>query len=107
MKLAGADSVIVQQDKQGIPEGAVSIVCAMSEVFIPMNQLIDVDKEIERITKEITRMEGEVARAEGKLNNPGFVAKAPEKVINEERDKLSIAKDMLERLQQRLAELKK
>lgn len=107
MKLAGAESVVVQQDKQGIPEGAVSVVCAMGEAFVPMNQLIDVDKEIERVTKEIARMEGEIARAEGKLNNPGFVAKAPEKVINEEREKLAVARDMMAKLQQRLADLKK
>ncbi len=107
MKLAGAENVKVQQDKKGIPEGAASVVCAMGEAFIPMNQLIDVDKEIERVNKEIARMKGEIARAEGKLNNPGFVAKAPEKVINEEKEKLAVAKDMMSKLQQRLEDLQK
>ena len=105
MKLAGAENVIVQQDKNGIPKGAVNAVCAMGEAFIPLDQLIDIDKEIERVNKEINRMKGEVARAEGKLSNPGFVAKAPEKVINEEKGKLEVAKDMLSKLEHRLAEL--
>ena len=105
MKLAGAENVIVQQDKSGIPKGAVNAVCAMGEAFIPLDQLIDIDKEIERVNKEINRMKGEVARAEGKLSNPGFVAKAPEKVINEEKGKLEVAKDMLSKLEHRLAEL--
>ena len=52
-------------------------------------------------------MKGEVTRAEGKLGNPGFVAKAPEKVINEEKNKLDVAKDMLAKLEHRLAELQK
>ena len=107
MKLAGAENVIVQQDKNGIPKGAVNAVCAMGEAFIPLDQLIDIDKEIERVNKEINRMKGEVARAEGKLSNPGFVAKAPEKVINEEKNKLDVAKDMLAKLEHRLAELQK
>ena len=107
MKLAGAENVIVQQDKGGIPKGAVNAVCAMGEAFIPLDQLIDIDKEIERVNKEINRMKGEVARAEGKLGNPGFVAKAPEKVINEEKNKLDVAKDMLAKLEHRLAELQK
>ena len=107
MKLAGAENVIVQQDKNGIPKGAVNAVCAMGEAFIPLDQLIDIDKEIERVSKEINRMKGEVARAEGKLGNPGFVAKAPEKVINEEKNKLDVAKDMLAKLEHRLAELQK
>lgn len=107
MKLAGAETVIVQQDKGGIPKGAVNAVCAMGEAFIPLDQLIDIDKEIERVNKEINRMKGEVARAEGKLGNPGFVAKAPEKVINEEKNKLDVAKDMLAKLEHRLAELQK
>ena len=107
MKLAGAENVIVQQDKSGIPKGAVNAVCAMGEAFIPLDQLIDIDKEIERVNKEINRMKGEVARAEGKLGNPGFVAKAPEKVINEEKNKLDVAKDMLAKLEHRLAELQK
>ena len=105
MKLAGAENVIVQQDKSGIPKGAVNAVCAMGEAFIPLDQLIDIDKEIERVNKEINRMKGEVTRAEGKLGNPGFVAKAPEKVINEEKGKLEVAKDMLSKLEHRLAEL--
>ena len=76
-----------------------------AEVSVRRVHITDADKEIERVNKEINRMKGEVARAEGKLGNPGFVAKAPEKVINEEKNKLDVAKDMLAKLEHRLAEL--
>lgn len=104
-RLAGAESVTVQADKAGVPEGAVSAVCESAEVFIPLNELIDVEKERERVGKEIERVRGEVARAEGKLSNESFVAKAPEKVIAAEREKLETARGMLQKLEQRLAEL--
>lgn len=107
MKLAGCESVRVQLDKAGIEPNAVSAVCALAEAFIPLDQLVDMEKEIERVKKEIERVEGEVARAEAKLNNEGFVAKAPQRVIDEERQKLENAKDMKAKLAARLSELKK
>ena len=107
MKLAGADRVHVQLDKSGIPENAVSVVGQLAEAFIPLTDLVDIDKEIERMKKEIAKTEGDIARAEGKLNNAGFVAKAPERVIAEERQKLENAKALLGKQQARLAELQK
>ena len=107
MKLGGADKVHVQLDKAGIPENAVSVVGQLAEAFIPLTDLVDIDKEIERMKKEIANTEADVARAEGKLNNAGFVAKAPERVIAEERQKLENAKALLEKQQARLAELQK
>ena len=74
---------------------------------MPLSQLIDIAKEIERISKECARMQGEVARAQGKLNNAGFVAKAPQHVIEEERKKLAAAIEMFEKLNNRLNELNK
>ena len=104
-RLAGVEYVRVQQTKEGIPGDAVSVVCSAVEAFIPLAELVDIEKERERVAKEIARMEGEVSRAEGKLNNPGFVAKAPQRVVVEEQEKLKVAKEMLGKLQSRLAQL--
>lgn len=107
MKLAGASEVHVQTSKDGIPADSVSTVSKFAESFMPLSQLIDIAKEIERISKECARMQGEVARAQGKLNNAGFVAKAPQHVIEEERKKLAAAIEMFEKLNNRLNELNK
>lgn len=106
-KLAGADRVVVQCGKEGIPSDSVSVVGKFATAFMPLDQLIDIAKEIERINKEIDRAKSEVARAEGKLCNQGFMAKAPEKVVLEERAKLEASKALLEKLCARLAELTK
>ena len=73
----------------------------------PLSELIDIEKELARLDKERTRVEGEIKRAEGKLNNPGFMAKAPEKVVGEERAKLAANKDLMDKLLKRIEELKK
>ena len=105
-KLASASTVDVRFDKEGIDRNAVSVVSKIGEAFIPMNELIDIEKELERLEKERKRWEGEVARANGKLNNQGFMAKAPEKVVAEERAKLANAQEMLEKLNARIADMK-
>ena len=105
-RLAGGSSVKVQQDKAGVPENAVTLVCHLAEVCIPLAELVDVEKERERVAKEITRVESEIARAQGKLSNQGFVAKAPEKVVAEERQKLVKAQEMLQKLKEQAKELK-
>lgn len=107
IKLAGAAGVKVQTDKSDIPADAVSVVGKFGEMFIPLNELIDIEKELDRLSKEIAKAKSEVARAEGKLSNQGFVAKAPEKVIEEERNKLKNSKELLAKLEARYAELKK
>lgn len=104
-RLAGVQSVVLQSDKVGIPKNAVSIVISSAEAFIPLEQLVDVEKERDRVAKELARMEGEIKRAEGKLNNAGFVAKAPASIVEEERRKLLQAKDMSEKLRQRQLDL--
>ena len=104
-KLAGASTVDVCFSRDGIDKNAVSVVSRIGEACIPMNELIDVAKELERLEKERKRWEGEVARANGKLNNQGFMAKAPEKVIEEERAKLKNAQEMLEKLNARIADM--
>ena len=106
-KLAGASEVTVKLDKEGIAPDAVSVVSRVGDAFIPLNELIDIEKELARLDKERVRIEGEIKRAEGKLSNQGFMAKAPEKVVNEERAKLAAAKELYEKLLARIAELKK
>ena len=105
-RLASASEVAVQADKTGIPADAVGTVIAGAEIFIPLDELIDIEKEIERLNKEKANLEGELKRVEGKLNNEGFVAKAPPKVIEEEKAKREKYKDMYQKVVERLESLK-
>jgi len=104
-RLAGVESVELRQSKEGVAANAVAVVSPAAEAYIPLAELVDLDKERERVQKEIARVEGEIARAEGKLNNPGFVGKAPQRVVEEEQKKLASAHDVLEKLRDRLKEL--
>lgn len=106
-RLAGASEVAVQTDKAGIPADAVGTVIAGAEIFIPLDELIDIEKEIERLTKEKANLEGELKRVEGKLGNEGFVAKAPPKVIEEEKAKREKYLDMYQKVAERLEGLRK
>lgn len=104
LKLGGAEAARVQLDKAGVAKDAVSAVSEMAEAFIPLADLVDLDKERERMNKEAERLRGEIARGETKLANEGFTAKAPAKVIEEERAKLENNKTMLQKLEARLAD---
>ncbi len=73
----------------------------------PLSELIDIEKELARLEKERARVEGEIKRGEGKLNNAGFIAKAPEKVVEEEKAKLAANRELMDKLLTRIAELKK
>ncbi|MCR4435487.1 MAG: valine--tRNA ligase [Clostridiales bacterium] len=106
-RLAGASEVIVQRDKKGVPADAVASIIAGVEIFIPLDELIDIQKEIERLEKEKANLEKELARVDGKLGNQGFVAKAPVKVIEEERAKKAKYQEMYRKVQERLDALKK
>jgi len=97
-KLASANSVTIQATKDGIDKNAVSLVVDSAEVFLPMGELVDKEKETERLTKEKQQLESEIKRVEGKLNNPGFVAKAPEKVVEEEKAKGEKYREMLDKV---------
>jgi valyl-tRNA synthetase len=105
LKLGGAEQARVKADKASIAKDAVSAVSALAEAFIPLADLIDLEKEKERMGKEAERIRGEIARGESKLTNEGFVAKAPAKVIEEERTKLENNKTMLEKLEARIQDL--
>ena len=84
---------IISEDKE--VEDAVSLIFNDFKIYIPLENLIDYDKERKRLKDEIKKLESEIKRAEGKLNNQGFVSKAPEAVVNEERKKLEKYKDLL------------
>ncbi len=85
--LASASNVEIAKDKSNVPEDAVGVVIDGVEIFIPLNELVDFEKEIERLSKEKKKLEGEIKRVNGKLANQGFLAKAPESLIEEEKAK--------------------
>ena len=104
--MAAANDFVIQTDKTGIADDAVSIVVPDATVYLPLEELIDFAQEIERLAKEETRLQKEIARANGMLNNEKFVSKAPEAKVQEEREKLEKYQQMLAQVQERLAGLK-
>jgi valyl-tRNA synthetase len=105
-RLASASEVLLISQKTQIPEGAVSVVIAGAEIFLPLEELVDMEKEKERLTKEKENLEREIQRVSGKLSNQGFVAKAPQNVIEEEKEKQVKYQEMLEKVLQRLNSMK-
>ena len=104
--LAGATDVIVQADKLGIGDDAVSAVIADATLFVPLEDLVDFEKEKERLTKEKEKLEKELARSRGMLSNEKFMSKAPEAKVAEEREKLAKYEAMMEQVEARLASMK-
>lgn len=107
MPLMSANEIQIQSDKSGIAEDAVSVVVADAVVYLPMEELVDFEQELERLTKEEARLTKELARVNGMLNNEKFISKAPEAKINEERAKLEKYTQMMEQVQERLKRLRK
>ena len=105
--LAYASEVLIQKDKAGIAEDAVSVVIANATLYIPFAELVDISQEIERLQKEEKRLTGELNRVNGMLNNEKFMSKAPEAKIAEEREKLEKYTQMMEQVKSRLAQLQK
>ena len=105
--LAYASEVLVQADKSGIADDAVSVVIPGATLYIPFAELVDIEAEIQRLEKEEKRLTGEIARGTGMLNNPNFVSKAPKEKIEQEKEKLANYKQMMEQVQTRLAGLRK
>ena len=97
-KLGFGSSVKVQVDKTGIAENAVSIIKEGLELYMPLEGLVDLEEESKRKEEERKKIEFEIARAEKMLSNPGFVNKAPQAIIDEEKAKLEKYKEMLEKL---------
>lgn len=105
--LGYASEVQIQADKEGIPEDAVSTVIPDAVIYIPFAELVDIEKEVERLKKEEARLKGEIKRCEGMLGNEKFVSKAPQSKIEEEKDKLSKYSQMLAQVSERLNTLAK
>ena len=105
-KLAGASEVEILSDRNQVTEKTVSAVTAAGELFIPLGDLVDFEKEIARLSKELENLKKEMARSSGMLNNQGFLAKAPAQLVQQERDKLEAAKEKAAALENRIAELK-
>ncbi len=105
--LGSASEVIIQNDKTDIADDFVSVVIPNAVIYIPFADLVDIQKEIERLTKEKAKLEGEVDRVVKKLSNEGFVSKAPEKLINAEKEKQEKYQSMLDEIVKQLKVLTK
>lgn len=105
--LASASEVVLQKDKAGIDEDAVSAVIPETVLYMPLAELVDFEKEIERLTKEKAKLQSEVDRVVKKLSNEGFVAKAPAKLIEEEKAKQAKYEAMLAEVIARLEKFNK
>ena len=105
-KLASASDVEFINDKALVPENAVSVVVKGGELFMPLLDLVDKEKDLERLNKEKSKLEGEITRIEKKLSNAGFVAKAPEAVVEGEKAKMAKYQEMLDAVLVRIDTLK-
>ena len=98
-----AKEVFVKSDRAGIAEDAVSVVTGNATAYIPLEELVDKEKEIARLTAESEKMDKEIKRASGMLNNPNFVNKAPAAKVQAEKDKLAKYEEMKKRIAEQLA----
>ena len=104
-RLAGASAVELIAESDANPEKSASAVTESCELFIPLGDLVDVEKELARLAKDLKSAEGEVARSNGMLNNAGFLAKAPANLVEAEKEKLVAAQSRVEKLRARIAEM--
>ncbi len=105
-KLAGVSEISIIEDKNNLTEKVVSQVIDGFELFIPLGELVDFDKEIERLEKELHLVNNEIARASGKLANEKFLEKAPKNLVDAEREKLNKYIDMRDKLLVQIKDLK-
>ena len=104
--LGYAGEVLVQENREGIADDAVSAVISDAVIYMPFAELVDISKEIERLEKEEQRLEKELARVNGMLNNEKFISKAPEAKIKEEKEKQAKYAQMMEQVKERLGQLR-
>lgn len=105
--LANISKVTYVDNRDDLPEDAMSAVIGGAEIFIPSDELLDYKAEYERLRAEEKKLIGEVKRVEGKLSNPGFTGKAPEKVVEAEREKMVKYRTMLDKVREQLAAVEK
>ena len=104
-KLGFGNEIVVQQNEANISSNAISIIKDKVKLFIPFEELVDIEEEKARLENEKTRLKSEVARGEKMLSNPGFVNKAPKAKIEEEQAKLAKYKQMLTEVEERLSKM--
>ncbi len=104
-KLAGVQDITFIEDKSTLSEKVVSHVIGGAELFIPLGELVDFEKEIQRLKGELKNVESEIARANGKLSNKGFMDKAPKSLVDNEREKLNKYLDIREKLNKQISDL--
>ncbi len=104
-RLAGVSSLTLLPPQEQPREKTVTAVCTAGEYFIPLGELVDIEAETKRLEKEKARLLAEIGRGEGKLNNPGFVGKAPAQLVEAEKEKLRKNREMLTSLENRIAQL--
>ena len=105
-KLGFANKIEIQETTENIPENAVAIISKNMEVHIPFEELVDIEEEKKRLEGEKKRLESEVQRGEKMLSNPGFINKAPEAKINEEKEKFANYKELLASVIEKLNKMK-
>ena len=106
VNLASASEITVQADKNGIGEDAVSVVIPGAVVYLPLEDLVDFEKEKERLNKEKDKLTKELARSKGMLSNEKFLNNAKPEKVQEEKDKLAKYEQMMAQVEQRLAQMK-
>ncbi len=106
LRLAGASDAECAESVAAAGDNAVSQVCELGQIFIPLGELVNLEEERARLEKELDRITGEIARADGKLLNKNFVAKAPKKLVEDERAKKDKYLDMKKKVEQQLKRLK-
>ena len=104
-KLAGAAYIKCISAKEEAEEKSVAKVTSVGTLYIPLGELVDAEKERERLNNELDRIMGEIRRADGKLNNQGFIAKAPKQLVEAERAKLNTFVEMREKILEQLKNL--
>ena len=105
-RLAGASETAIIESSAAVTEKTVSAVTKACTLYIPLGDLVDVAKETARLTKERDSVQRDIERGEAKLNNPGFIGKAPAQLVEQEREKLAVSRDKLEKLNARIEDLK-
>ena len=94
LKLSGGSELTLIDNASEVTGKTVSAVTEIAQIYVPLGELVDIEKEKARLQTEIERIDGEIARAEGKLSNEKFVSKAPQKLVDAEREKVKKYQDM-------------
>ena len=106
VNLASASQIFIQADKTGISEDAVSVVIPGAVAYLPLEELVDFEKEKERLNKEKDKLTKELARSRGMLSNEKFLANAKPEKVEEEKAKLAKYEQMMAQVEERLASMK-